>query len=59
MRRTTELGRPVDTSGEIMDSGDPALDGPVKDAQEMIHKISRSDRGVAMSSASGWGATRP
>jgi len=34
MRRTTELGRPVDTSGEIMDSGDPALDGPVKDASD-------------------------
>ena len=27
--RTTELDKPVDTTGEITDSGDPALDGPV------------------------------
>ncbi len=44
LRRTTELGKPVDTSGEIIESGDSALDGPVKDALEMIEKISRSER---------------
>ncbi|MFK7909475.1 MAG: DUF1588 domain-containing protein [Akkermansiaceae bacterium] len=42
--RTTELGKPVDTSGEIVDSGDPKLDGPVKDALEMIRKLSESER---------------
>ena len=42
--RTTELEKPVDTSGEIIDSGDPALDGPVKDALEMIEKLAASER---------------
>lgn len=42
--RTTELGKPVDTSGEIIDSGDPQLDGPVKDAIDMIKKLSESER---------------
>jgi len=42
--RTTELKEPVDTSGEIIDSGDPALDGPVENAIEMIQKLSESVR---------------
>ena len=42
--RTTELEKPVDTSGEIIDSGDPALDGPVKNALEMIEKLAASER---------------
>jgi hypothetical protein len=42
--RTTELGNPVDSSGEIVDSGDPVLDGPVKNALEMILKLSESER---------------
>ncbi len=42
--RTTELGRPVNTEGEIIDSGDAALDGPVNNALEMIEKLSRSER---------------
>jgi len=42
--RTTELGEPVDTSGEIIDSGDPALDGPVADALELIEKLADSER---------------
>ncbi|GIS29147.1 MAG: hypothetical protein CM15mP130_1770 [Verrucomicrobiota bacterium] len=37
--RTTEFDKPVDTSGEIVDSGDPSLDGPVKNALEMIEKL--------------------
>ena len=41
--RTSELDKPVDTSGEIIDSGDPELDGPVKNAIEMIEKLSKSD----------------
>ena len=42
--RTTELDKPVDTSGEIIDSGDPALDGPVKNAIDMIRKLAESER---------------
>ena len=44
IHRRTELGQPVDTTGEIIDSGDPALDGPVNDALEMIEKLARSER---------------
>lgn len=44
MYRTTELGEPVDTSGEIINSGDPALDGPVEDALDMIQKLANSER---------------
>jgi hypothetical protein len=42
--RTTELGKPVETSGEIIDSGDPSLDGPVEDALDMIAKLAESER---------------
>ncbi|MEM7698438.1 MAG: DUF1588 domain-containing protein [Verrucomicrobiota bacterium] len=42
--RAQELGEPVDTSGEIIDSGDPALDGPVEDAIDMIQKLADSER---------------
>ncbi len=42
--RQTELGRPVDTIGEIIDSGDPALDGKVANAIEMIQKLAESRR---------------
>lgn len=42
--RTTELGMPVNTTGEIIDSGDPKLDGPVANALEMIQKLANSER---------------
>ena len=42
--RRTELGKPVDTSGEIIDSGDPTLDGEVADAIELIGKLAESER---------------
>ena len=42
--RTSELNKPVDTTGEITDSGDPKLDGPVKNAIEMIQRLSESER---------------
>ena len=42
--RTTEFDEPVDSSGEIVDSGDPSLDGPVADAMEMIEKLADSER---------------
>lgn len=42
--RTTELGKPVDTSGEIIESGDPALDGKVSNAIDLIQKLAESER---------------
>ena len=44
LHRTTELGEPVDTSSVILDSGDPKLDGPVKNALDLIKKLSESER---------------
>ncbi|MGC6444399.1 MAG: DUF1588 domain-containing protein, partial [Rubripirellula sp.] len=40
--REQELGRPVDTSGEISFTGDPALNGDVKDVRELMEKLGRS-----------------
>ncbi|KAA5538002.1 DUF1588 domain-containing protein [Roseiconus nitratireducens] len=42
--REVELGKPVDTTGEIIDSGDPTLDGEVANAIEMIKRIAESER---------------
>jgi len=42
--RRTELDKPVDTTGEIIESGDPALDGKVADAIDMIRKLAESRR---------------
>lgn len=42
--RRTELEKPVDTTGEIIDSGDPALDGKVTDALDLIRKLAESRR---------------
>ena len=42
--RNTELDKPVDTSGEIIDSGDSRLDGEVANAIEMISKLAESRR---------------
>ena len=42
--RKTELGKPVDTSGEIINSGDPSIDGPVTDALDLISKLANSER---------------
>lgn len=42
--RTTELKKPVDSSGEIIVSGDPALDGKVGNAIELIEKLAQSQR---------------
>jgi len=42
--RTTELNKPVDATGEIVDSGDPKLDGPIGNALEMIKKLAESER---------------
>lgn len=42
--RETELDEPVDTTGEIIDSGVSDLDGEVSDAIELIQKIAESER---------------
>jgi hypothetical protein len=42
--RTTEKGKPVDSTGEIISSGDTSLDGPVENAIEMIQRIAASER---------------
>jgi hypothetical protein len=42
--RESELDKPVDTTGEIIDSGDPELDGPVEDAIDMISRLANSER---------------
>ena len=42
--RTTELGKPVETTGEIIDSGEASLDGPVKNALDLIQKLAESER---------------
>jgi hypothetical protein len=42
--RTKEKEKPVDTSGEIIDSGEAGLDGPVANAHEMIEKLANSKR---------------
>ena len=42
--REKEKNKPVDTSGEILFSGDPSLDGPVKNAIEMIDRLAASER---------------
>jgi hypothetical protein len=41
--RTDELGKPVDSRGEIVLSGDAKLDGPVADAVELVERLARSD----------------
>ncbi len=42
--RTSELEKPVDTSGAVIDSGDPTLDGPVSNALELIDRLAKSQR---------------
>ena len=36
--------RKIDATGEIAFSGDPKVDGDVKDAVEMMHRLGHSDR---------------
>lgn len=44
MFRNKEQGKPVNTSGAIILSGETSLDGPVKDPFEMIKKLANSER---------------
>lgn len=39
---------PLDTAGTIYASGDPKLDGPVKNAAEMIRKLADSERSASV-----------
>lgn len=41
--RKHEQGKPVITTGAIIDSGDPNLDGPVENAIDMIRKLAASE----------------
>ena len=42
--RTTQFEKPVDATGEIIESGDSSLDGPVNNALDMIEKLASSER---------------
>jgi hypothetical protein len=42
--RDSEKGKPVDTSGEVIESGDPLLDGEVSNALELIERLAGSER---------------
>jgi hypothetical protein len=42
--RETELDKPVDATGYLAGTGDPELDGPVKDAVELIERLAASQR---------------
>jgi hypothetical protein len=42
--RETELGQPVDSTGRLDGTGDPKLDGPVKDAVDLIGRLAASPR---------------
>jgi len=35
---------PLDTTGELTGTGDPTLDGPVKDVKDFVHRLSKSAR---------------
>ncbi len=36
--------KPIDTTGQLRGTGDPALDGPVRDAFDLVHRLAKSDR---------------
>ncbi|QDU92322.1 DUF1588 domain-containing protein [Lignipirellula cremea] len=42
--RKTELEKPVDVTGEIVNSGDPAIDGPVAGPDELVRRLAASPR---------------
>jgi hypothetical protein len=37
-------GTPLDTTGLIAETGDPQLDGPIRDPRELVTKLANSDR---------------
>ncbi|MBT4225780.1 MAG: DUF1588 domain-containing protein, partial [Opitutae bacterium] len=50
--------RPVDSTGVITGSGDPDVDGEVKDAVEMMQRIGRGNPSSGICSAISWAETR-
>jgi hypothetical protein len=38
------VAKPIDSSGEIVVSGEAALDGPVEDAIDLVHRLAKSPR---------------
>jgi hypothetical protein len=42
--RETENGSPIDASGEVIESADPALDGPFEGARELAERLAASPR---------------
>jgi hypothetical protein len=42
--RETENGSPIDVSGEVIESADPALDGPFEGARELAERLAASPR---------------
>lgn len=42
--KNVAVGLPVDASGEVRASGDPAVDGPAGNAIELVHRLARSER---------------
>ena len=42
--RELDKDKPVDTSGEIIDSGDQSIDGPVSGPDELVKKLATSER---------------
>ena len=42
--RETEKDRPIIITGEIIDSGDPKIDGPVAGPDELVNKLASSER---------------
>ncbi len=45
LRKKSEIEvRPVDATGEISGTGEADVDGPVRDASELVHRLAKSDR---------------
>jgi hypothetical protein len=42
--RETELGKPADATGFLAGTGDPRLDGPVKNAIDLVKRLAASER---------------
>ncbi len=42
--KNAEPGKPVDTTGELVGTGDPSLDGPVADVRDLMRRLAKSDR---------------
>lgn len=41
--KNVAMGLPIDSSGAVLDSGVPALDAPVENAIELVHRLAKSE----------------